>query len=98
MSRKGSIAIAFEVIILIMKTKSLATLLIFTLVLVITTRAQDAGKGSKTFEVKTNVLIVDETSNYAVGVKESDIKIFEGDIERKITSVEKIGVRRAILA
>ena len=69
--------------------KILISFLLISLLAVSAVTAQDGKQLSNAVEVKANLLILDEKGDYA-GVKDSDIKIFEGDIEQKLTSIVQL--------
>src|SRR5438445_5255839 len=47
--------------------------------------AQNESKENKTFEVRTNLIVVDEKGRYIDGIKESEVKVFENGVEQKLT-------------
>lgn len=70
--------------------KFVTSIVFLSLVTVCTTTAQTDSQKSNSVEVETNLLILDENGEYASDVKQSEIKILEGDVEQKITSFVKL--------
>lgn len=70
--------------------KLVTSLVVFSLAVVCTATAQSDAKKSNSVEVETNLLVLDEKGGYSSGVKQSDIKIFEGDVEQTITSLVQL--------
>lgn len=62
----------------------------FLLVLLLMVLAAEAQNTSKAVDVKTNLLVLDEKGDYVRGLKQSDIKIFEGDVEQKLSSFTQL--------
>ena len=52
--------------------------------------AQNTEVDSKIFQVKTNLLVLNEKNEYVSGVKGSDIKIFENGVEQKLASFAEL--------
>ncbi|HRI04867.1 MAG TPA: VWA domain-containing protein [Pyrinomonadaceae bacterium] len=67
-----------------------AALLLIILSALISINAQDGKKTLNTFDVETNLLVFDDKEGYVSGVKQSDIKVFEGDVEQKLTSFKQL--------
>lgn len=78
----------------------LTSLAIVPLLLAASAFAQGDAKAPNSVSVRTNLLVLDEKGAYASGVKESDVKVFEGDVEQKLTSFAQLepGVDISIVA
>lgn len=72
-----------------MKFKNNIAVLLWILLVSLSIQAQnkskDKDKEEKPFEVRTNLLVLDEKDKYVSGLKESDVKVFENGIEQKLT-------------
>lgn len=64
--------------------KALAVILFALLVFVLPLAAQD-GK-SKTYTVRTNLMVLNDKNEFVTKLKSSDVRVFESGIEQKITS------------
>lgn len=68
--------------------KTLAAILFVLLVSVLPLPAQDSK--SKTWTVRTNLMVLDDKNEFVPKLKSSDVKVFESGIEQKITSFAEI--------
>lgn len=71
-----------------MKTPGL--LFLSSLLLLSTIVGQERPKDSKRFDVETNLLVLDEKGEYVSGIKATDIKLFEADVEQPVTSLTEL--------
>lgn len=68
-----------------MKFRDKIVVLLWILLLSLGIHAQSKSKDDKTFEVRTNLMVLDDKDHYVGGLKESDVKVFENGVEQKLT-------------
>ena len=67
--------------------KPLTSVFILALALGLATVAHAQKKPGKSVDVVTNLLVVDEKGAYVSGVKQGDVRIYEGGVEQQLTSL-----------
>jgi len=70
--------------------KPLTSVFILALALGLATVAHAQKKPGKSVDVVTNLLVVDEKGAYVSGVKQGDVKIYEGGVEQQLTSLVRV--------
>jgi VWFA-related protein len=80
-----------ELHIMNISVQKLPLVLIFLILATVSLVAQDKSKDKKSkseppFDVKHNLLVLDSNDQYVENIKIADIKIFEDDVEQKLTS------------